>query len=88
VLVRKCEGQFEGWSELEDAEAKHCVKLFHGEDKRDWHDARSHCRSFGGELVSIHSEQENAKILDIVRTTILLFKLLLNYSYLNYQSTR
>ena len=43
------------------------MKLFHGEDKKDWHDARSHCRSFGGELVSVHSLEENAEIINLVR---------------------
>ena len=54
-----------GWVLFED----HCYRVFSSVEVqiKDWYDARSQCQSFGGELLSVLSLQENSFILSKVQ---------------------
>ncbi len=50
-----------GWQEFED-------KCYYISDvEMTWHDAHAWCREEGGDLVSIHSENETSLVYEMVR---------------------
>ncbi|XP_015279234.1 PREDICTED: macrophage mannose receptor 1-like [Gekko japonicus] len=54
----------EGWSGTETASS--CFKIFREKKyKRTWFEARDFCREIGGDLASIHSDEEQSKIQEL-----------------------
>ncbi|XP_066572123.1 ladderlectin isoform X2 [Amia ocellicauda] len=52
-----------GWTSFDER----CFQYF--SDQKDWSDAEGHCLSMGGNLASVHSEQEHNFLKQLVKTS-------------------
>ena len=52
-----------------------CYYVSDGENKKTWYQARDYCMLKGGDLASIHSNEENTQILRLVSAIEMLKKL-------------
>jgi hypothetical protein len=62
VSLNRHLGCEDGWSLMDDGER--CVSVF-GESGPNWNEAQASCEAMGAELVSIHSEADNAQLVDL-----------------------